>query len=102
MRCAVCGVQGFFFYIDFYSDHHPSLPKFHLKSFCQAMFANCSFLQPHKKQFEALFAQVRASLHACASLTQIDPSSPVRCVLRLAANSSRITSRKCQCAVRFY
>jgi mRNA-decapping enzyme subunit 2 len=50
--------QGWFFYLDFYADvPASSLPKLHLKGFCQAVFAHCSFLQPHRSKFEQLFAQ---------------------------------------------
>ena len=48
--------EASWFYTDFYSDRHPSLPKLELKAFCLKFFKFSPFLRPHLSKFDELFS----------------------------------------------
>ena len=60
--------EAFWFYLDFYREQNPSLPKFNLHQFADKVFLACPFLQPYQKTVDEhiqSFINYKTSVPVC-------------------------------------
>lgn len=63
--------EAFWFYLDFYRDNDPSLPKLTLHEFSEHIFAQCPYLKPFQPQVQQhieSFIQYKSSVPVCGSI----------------------------------
>ena len=56
--------QAHWFYLDWYSDKNPSLPRFSYKSFCETYFKHIPTFKAHLSKFEQVYASFNQYLNA--------------------------------------